>query len=318
MCFGYDGEGALRRSLEEKGASRRSLFRGAAAGVAGVAVLGGGLAAPASASKGHGHGSRKRSVPHDEISIQMYTLRAAMTTPAGVDLVLTRLAQYGYEKIELAGLYGRTASAMRARLNDLGIRASSSHDGISADSAALRTKLENALILGQKYVNVPYLNSTSLSDWQLWADQMNAEAAVAKRYGLRYGYHNHAHEFTIDLGGGLTPWEVLTSRLDKRLVHLEVDLYWAYTGGVNTGAADPDRFAIDVIREAPQTVRQFHVKDRDAATGDMCDLGTGVVDFPRIFRSHQVEEYIVENDTPDVTPLTTAAVGHLYLDHVQY
>ncbi|MFC6343792.1 sugar phosphate isomerase/epimerase family protein, partial [Nocardioides hankookensis] len=277
-------------------------------------------AAPAVAHGGRHGGSsgRRRSVPHDEISIQLYTLRAAMSTPEGVDLVLTRLAQYGYEKVELAGLYGRTASAMRAQLNDLGIRASSSHDGISADSAALRTKLENALILGQKYVNVPYLNSTSLSDWQQWADQMNAEAAVAKRYGLRYGYHNHAHEFTIDLGGGLTPWEVLTSRLDRKLVHLEVDLYWAYTGGVNTGAADPDRFAIDVIREAPQTVRQFHVKDRDATTGDMCDLGTGVVDFPRIFRSHTVEEYIVENDTPDVTPLTTAAVGHLYLDHLEY
>jgi sugar phosphate isomerase/epimerase len=257
-------------------------------------------------------------VPHDEISIQMYTLRSAMTTPAGVDLVLTRLAQYGYEKIELAGLYGRTPQAMRAQLDDLGIRASSSHDAISADRAALRAKLEGALVLGQRYVNVPYLYSTSLSEWQRWADQMNAEAAVAKRYGLRYGYHNHAHEFTIDLGGGLTPWEVLTSRLDRKLVHLEVDLYWAYTGGVNTGAADPDRFAIDVVREAPQTVRQFHVKDRDAATGDMCDLGTGVVDFPRIFRSHQVEEYIVENDTPDVTPLTSAAVGHLYLDHVGY
>lgn len=321
MCFGYDGEGALRRSLEEKGASRRSLFRGAAAGVAGAAVLGSGLAVPASASTRHGHDrghGGRRSVPHDRISIQLYTLRAAMTTPAGADLVLARLAQYGYEKVELAGLYGRTAAAMRDRLDDLDIRASSSHDGISADSAALRTKLENAVILGQRYVNVPYLNSTSLSDWQLWADQMNAEAAVARRYGLRYGYHNHAHEFTIDLGGGLTPWEVLTSRLDKRLVHLEVDLYWAYTAGVNTGAADPNRFAIDVVREAPQTVRQFHVKDRDAATGDMCDLGTGVLDFPRIFRSHEVEEYIVENDTPDVTPLTTAAVGHLYLDHVEY
>ena len=28
MCFGYDGEGALQRSLEEKGVSRRNLFRG--------------------------------------------------------------------------------------------------------------------------------------------------------------------------------------------------------------------------------------------------------------------------------------------------
>jgi sugar phosphate isomerase/epimerase len=317
MCFGYDGEGALRRSLEEKGASRRSLLRGAAVGVAGVAAVGAG-AAPAQARGRGGHGHSKREVPHDRISIQLYTLRAAMGGQPGFDAVLARLAQYGYEKVELAGYYGRTARQIRDLLDDLGIRASSSHEGISADPAALRTKLENAVTLGQRYVVVPYLNSASLSQWQTWADQMNAEAAVAKRYGLRYGYHNHAHEFTIDLGGGVTPWEVLTTRLDPRLVHLEVDLYWAYTGGVNTGAADPDQFAIDVIREAPQEVRQFHVKDRDGATGDMADLGTGVIDFPKIFRKHQVEEYIVENDTPDVSPLTSAAVGKLYLEHTSF
>ena len=50
----------------------------------------------------------------------------------------------------------------------------------------------------------------------------------------------------------------------------------------------------------------------------MADLGTGMIDFARIFAAHAVEEYIVENDTPDVTPLTTAAVGHLYLDHVRF
>jgi len=317
MCFGHDGEGALRRSLEEKGASRRSLFRGAAIGAAGVAAAGSGLASPAVAGGRHG-GGRPRGVPHERISIQLYTLRAALGGQPGFDTVLERLAQYGYGKVELAGYYGRTAAELRGFLDGLGIRASSSHDAISADAAALRTKLENAATLGQRYVVVPYLASGVLADWQRWADQMNAEAALARRYGLRYGYHNHAHEFTTDLGGGLTPWEVLTDRLDPRLVHLEVDLYWAYTGGVNTGAADPDRFAIDVVRQAPQEVRQFHVKDRDAASGDMCDLGTGVVDFPRIFRSHTVEEYIVENDTPDVSPLTSAAVGHLYLDHLRF
>ncbi len=64
MCFGYDGEGALRRSLEEKGASRRSLFRGAAAGVAGAAVLGSGLAAPASATSSRGNGRNGRLGSH--------------------------------------------------------------------------------------------------------------------------------------------------------------------------------------------------------------------------------------------------------------
>jgi sugar phosphate isomerase/epimerase len=323
MCFGFDGEGALRRSLREKGApitaQRRNVLRGAVAGVAGLGVATGLGAAPAVAGRGSDHGhAGPTSVPHDKISIQLYTLRDALGGQPGFDVVLQRLAQYGYEKVELAGYYGRTASQLRSFLDGLDIRASSSHDGISGSPAALQAKLENAAILGQKYVVVPYLASGSRSDWELWADQMNEEGRAAKRWGLRYGYHNHAHEFTTDLGGGLTPWEVLTDRLDPRYVHLEVDLYWVYTGGVNSGAADPDKFAIDVIRRAPQEVRQFHVKDRDASSGDMCDLGTGVVDFPRIFRTHTVEEYIVENDTPDVSPLTSAAVGHLYLDHLEY
>jgi sugar phosphate isomerase/epimerase len=322
MCFGYDGEGALRDSLEKKGASRRSVFRGAAAigaaGAVGAAALG--AAAPAAAHGKHGKGGRGHGsrVPHELISIQMYTLRS-VTNKDTVATVLHRLAQYGYERVELAGYYDKTVSQLRKLLDDEGIRATSSHENLSnGDAAAIRTKMENAKALGQRYVVVPYLNSDQLSFWQDAADQMNAEAAVARRYGLRYGYHNHAHEFTIDLGGGVTPWEVLTERLDPRLVHLEVDLYWAYTGGVNSGATDPLAFAIDVVRQAPQEVRQYHVKDRDGATGDMADLGTGVIDFAKIFRKHRVEEYIVENDTPDVTPLTTAAVGHGYLEHLKF
>jgi len=326
MCFGFDGEAALRRSLEERGSSRRQMLRGTAAvggGAVGLTALASAVPAGASAASTkrhgqHGGGRRRHEVPEELISIQLYTLRAAMATPEGFDLVMTRLAQYGYQRVELAGFGVRTARELRDFLRGLDIWPSSSHDGISATPAALQTKLQNAATLRQKYINVPYLNSTSLSEWQKWADQMNVEARAAKRYGIAYGYHNHAHEFTIDLGGGKTPWDVLTNRLDPRLVHLEVDLYWAYTAGVNTGAKDPDQFAIDVIREAPQKVRQFHVKDKDATTGDMSDLGTGVVDFERIFRAHDVEEYIVENDTPDVTPLTSAAVGRCYLDTIKF
>lgn len=323
MCFGFNGDQALRRSLEKQGGSRRQMLRGAAAGIGGAvgltALADGATAAPAVRQGRKADDHRPRGVvPQDRISIQLYTLRAALGGQPGFDTVLTRLAQYGYTRVELAGYYGRTAAELRGFLRGLDIEATSSHDGISSSPGELQTKLQNAATLRQNYVNVPYLYSTSLSQWQTWADQMNTEARQAKRYGLAYGYHNHAHEFTIDLGGGVTPWQVLTERLDPRLVHLEADLYWVYTGGVQTGESDPDQFVIDTIKAAPQRVRQFHVKDRDATTGDMSDLGTGVVDFARIFRSHRVEEYIVENDTPDVSPLTSAAVGRCYLDHLRF
>lgn len=327
MCFGYDGHGALRESLERKGASRRSLLSGAVAGAAGITALG--AAAPAMAAgpkPGRGHGGKKE-VPADLISIQLYTLRAAMTTDASIKQQLDQLAKFGYQRVERAGLYTYTAAQLKAEFDARGLWASSSHDGISADAAALNRKLDDANTFRQKYINVPYLNSTSKSEWQLWAEQMNTEAAAARRRGLRYGYHNHAHEFTIDLGGGLTPWELLTSELDPALVHLEVDLYWAYTAGVNTGAVDPLAFANEVIRSAPQEVRQYHVKDRhgaDAAAlyaqtpGDMADLGLGVIDFPAIFKEHQAEEYIVENDTPDFKPAATANTGFRYLEGLDF
>jgi sugar phosphate isomerase/epimerase len=320
MCFGYDGHGALRESMERRGTSRRGLLRGAAATLAGAAVVGSAGAGTASAVA---HSQGRRRVPRGKLSIQLYTLRDIMRG-SGVESTLAALAEVGYPRVELAGLYGRTAADFRQTLGGFGIRASSSHDGISSDAGALHAKFQNAVTLGQKYVNVPYLNSSTLADWQRWADQMNAEAVVARQYGLRYGYHNHAHEFTIDLGGGVTPWQVFTDRLDPALVHLEADLYWVVTGGLNSGdgVEDPEQFAIDTIAAAPQAVRQYHVKDKQYARpnsdGDHVDLGTGFIEFDRIFRSHAVEEYIVENDSPDVTPLQTAQVGYDYLRDLRF
>lgn len=336
MCFGYDGDAALRESLERKGASRRGLIRGAVAGAAGATVLAAGSPAmagkPGKPGKGHDHGhGRQKEVPTDLISIQLYTLRSAMTTNASVLQQLDQLEKFGYQRVERAGLYAAagldTAAKLKAEFDARGIWASSSHDGISADAASLNKKLDDAQTFRQKYIVVPYLTSTSKSEWQLWAEQMNTEAAAAKRRGMRYGYHNHAHEFTIDLGGGETPWDILTSELDPELVHLEIDLYWAYAAGVNTNAADPLQFAIDVVRSAPQEVRQYHVKDRHGADavalynqqpGDMADLGLGVIDFPTIFKAHQAEEYIVENDTPDFRPAATANTGFRYLEGLEF
>ncbi|MCW3816170.1 sugar phosphate isomerase/epimerase [Micromonospora sp. DR5-3] len=315
MCYGYDGQAALRRSVMD----RRSLLRGSLAALAGVGLASTGIGATAAAATTRPTG--RSQVPPGLISIQLWTVRDALWGAPGYDATLTHLARIGYPKVELAlGYFGRTAAELRRFLDSIGIKASSSHDGISDNAAGLAQKIQNAVTLGQSYLVVPYLYSERADDWKRWAEQMNVEAAAAAEAGLRYGYHNHAHEFTIDLGGGKRPWDVLTAELDPKLVHLEVDIYWAVTGGINSGdgVADPEGFTLDVIRSAPQRVLQYHVKDRHASDGDMADLGTGMIDFARIFRAHSVQEYIVENDTPDVTPQRTAEVGYRYLRNVRF
>lgn len=315
MCFGFDGYAALngpgaRRSGGGAALNRRSFLRGTAA-----TAMGAGLAAAGATTQAAAAG-RPVQVPPGQISIQLWTVRDALNGNPGFDATLGAIAGMGYPKVEQAlGFFGRTAAELRAFYDSIGISCSSSHDGISGDEAALEEKLENAVTLGQRFIVVPFLSSEDLDDWKVWAEQMNTEAQAANAAGLGYGYHNHAHEFTIDLGNGLTPWEVLTSELDPCLVHLEIDIYWAVTGGINSGDGvdDPEQFTIDVMRAAPQDVLQYHVKDRNPENGDHVDLGTGHIDFARIFDAHKVKEYIVENDTPEITPLHTAQVGYDYL-----
>ena len=314
MCYGLPDDQALAAARAHRAPGRRSLLKGAfAAGLGATAVA---ASAGTASAHGRGWGWGSAHVPRHRISIQLYSMRDDLNGEVGFDETLRKIADIGYPRVEQAlGYFGRTAAELRDFYDELGIRCTSSHDGISENEEALETKLRNARTLGQSFMVVPYLQSEKLDDWKRWAEQMNEEAAAARRFGLFYGYHNHAHEFTTDLGRGRTPWDVLTSELDPWLVHLEIDIYWAATGGIESGdgVRDPEGFVTDVIRCAPQRVLQYHVKDRDPATGDMADLGTGMIDFRPIFRAHNVLEYIVENDTPDVTPQQTAEVGYDYL-----
>jgi sugar phosphate isomerase/epimerase len=313
MCYGYDGDAALKRSLARRGIDRRNFLRGSLVGLAGAGLAATGLSASPVAAKG------KRRVPPGQISIQLWTVRNDLFV--NYDDTLRYIADIGYPNVEQAlGYFGRTAAELRAFHDSLGIRTSSSHDGISATPAALEEKIENALTLGQTAIVVPFLDSPNEDDWKMWAEQMNVEAEAARDAGLKYGYHNHAHEFSTDFGNGRRPWDVLTEELDRRRVHLEIDIYWAVTGGINSGDGvdDPEGFTIDVMREAPQRTRQYHVKDRDPADGGFADPGTGHIDFARIFRAQRVEQYIVENDEPDVTPRQTAEVGYSYLRNLRF
>ncbi|MGH3383816.1 MAG: sugar phosphate isomerase/epimerase family protein [Nocardioidaceae bacterium] len=294
MCFGNDGKAALASSLQRRGIDRRTFLRTVAGGALAAGVLtpaGAAVAAPAP----------RGVVPRGAISIQMFTLRSL--AESNLEPVLAGLQEDGYGRVELAGYYGRTAAQMQSVLSSFGISGSSSHDGIGN----LDAKIDNALTLGQRFIVVPFLASNAKADWQRWASEMNTEAAAARAAGLRYGYHNHAHEFTTDLGGGETPWDVLMAELDPDLVHLEVDLYWAVTGG-----QDP----VELIDSVPLQVLQYHVKDR-RADGFFADPGTGTIDFARIFKAHAVREYIVENDQP-ADPMVTAQVGYDYLRTLRF
>ena len=280
--------------------SRRSMLRGAAGAALAVGAAGA-LPGVAAAEGATGHWGLR--VPKDKISIQLYTLRSILETD--LEGTLDALADIGYRKVELAGTYGRTAEELAKILRRYRLSSTSAHVGIDGD---LNKVVADAKALRNTYVVVPYVNLPTIAEWVSFTERLDAASKVLRKAGLRLGYHNHAHEFQVL--EGKRPYDVITKGTSSRDVHLEVDLYWAVTGGV-----DP----VDVFRRNFPRVRQYHVKDRKP-DGGFADLGKGTIDFRRIFREtwhHHVDEYIVENDEP-VDALVTAEVGYKYLRDLRF
>ena len=297
--------------------SRRNLLGAAAAGAAAIGTSAV-LASPAEAS-----GRHLTRVPRDKISVQLYTLRDQL----GLDLAgsLAELREIGYTRVEHAGFVGRTATQFRAALDAAGLKATSGHVGIPQpfNASTWQAALEDAQIVGNKYIVHPYFGAGANgpirdgSVYKAFAKDLNKAGALARKAGLSFGYHNHQNEFARQDGGSRTGFDILTRETDPGLVHLEVDLFWAFRG-----AHDP----VDLIHRNRGRIRQVHVKDL-APSGSFEDPGAGLIDFGRIFE-HSKEaglvEYIVERDdagSPPRTPadaLVTAQRAYTYLEGLRF
>ena len=265
-----------------------------------------------------GDGGLGGDIPPESISIQLFTVRDQLA--ADLQGTLNALGLIGYRRVEHAGFVGRTAAEFKAALDRAGIRATSGHVLIPQpfNAAAWSASLQDALTLESRYIVHPFFGINfgtgevvrDSATWAAFAHDLNQAGQMAREVGLRLGYHNHNWEFfRLTDDQSRTAFDVLIKETDRRYVHFELDLFWAVRG-----AQDP----VDILRRLDGRVRQYHVKDMNQA-GSFEDLGQGLIDFVRIFRTRKVDEYIVERDdagTPPRTPaqsLDTARVGYQFL-----
>jgi sugar phosphate isomerase/epimerase len=321
MCTGQDATASHEEIAQLL--SRRGLLRTAAVGAALMGAAGA-IATPASAAEATGTGgSRAHSIPPNRISIQLYTLRNQLA----IDLegTLAALAAIGYRRVEHAGFVGRSVTEFKAALDAAGLWSSSGHVAIPQpfDPAAWSASLASARVLGSRYIVHPAFGMNfstgevvrDRATWAAFAHDLNRAGRMARAAGLRLGYHNHNWEFfRLTDDPSRTAYDVLIDETDRRYVHFEMDLFW-----VVRGARDP----VDLLRRLDGRVRQYHVKDMNQA-GSFEDPGRGLIDFPRIFRTQQAEEYIVERDDAGSLPRTpadaldTARVGYQFLRRVRF
>jgi sugar phosphate isomerase/epimerase len=247
------------------------------------------FAIPATAKPGHGHGQGCHRVPDRKIGVQLWTVRSALAV--SVPDTLEAVADAGYRNVEPFSFHGYTAEEFSALLDQYGLRAPSMHTNVDALANDLDQVIADADAIGARFVTLAFVGD----EWRTeegvaeLADILNAAGRTLRRNGLQLAYHNHDFEFTTVFSDGRTMYETLADSTNRRLVKLQLDLYWAVTGGV-----DP----VDVIEEYGNRIVTFHVKDR-AEDGSFADVGEGTIDFAEIFDVRPVRYYFVENDQPD-------------------
>lgn len=249
--------------------------------------------------------------------LQLYTLRDEL--PKDPKGVLKQVASFGYKQIEgfegRQGMFwGMSHTEFKKYMDDLGMNFVSSHCDINKD---FEQKADQAAAIGMKYLIAPYLGKQkSMDDYKRAAERFNDRAAICKKAGIRFAYHNHDYSFVpVD---GVFPQDIMMQNTDKDMMDYEMDIYWVVTAG-----QDP----VAWFKKYPNRFKLCHVKDRrkgapitdhDASVV----AGTGSIDYPTILKAAEKEGmayYIIEQEHYDnMTQVQAAKLNADYMKQLRF
>jgi sugar phosphate isomerase/epimerase len=200
----------------------------------------------------------------------------------------------GYVYVEHASyinrkFYGYAAPEFRKVLDGLGLKMISGHtvmgrqhwDEAKKDfSDSWKFTVEDAAVLGQKWVISPSMDANmrkTYDDFKRYMDVFNKSGELCKKSGMKFGYHNHAFEFSEKLNNEKV-FDIMMKSLDTNLVAMQLDIGNLYNGGA---------VALDVMNQYPDRFEIIHVKDEIESNGGnekyiSTVLGEGIVNTKKV------------------------------------
>lgn len=255
--------------------------------------------------------SEEITAPRKEMAVQLYSVRQLIGTPElfskNHKYVLKRLAQMGFTGAEAASyddgkFSGLDPADFKSALQEAGLDLVSSHTTRPLSSAELASgNFDDALdwwdtcIKAHKAAGIPRLvmsysqKMNSESELKVMADYLDAIGQMCNDAGIRFGYHNHSHEF--ENIGDTTMMDYFISNTSPDNVFYEMDVYWAVVGGVSP---------VEYMQKYPGRFEMLHIKDKK-------EIGqSGMVGFDAIFRNFEkagTKAFVVEMEdasTPNI------------------
>lgn len=231
-----------------------------------------------------------------KIALQLYSVRddCAKDLPG----VIKAVAAMGYEGVEFAGYYGRTAEELRKMLDENGLVCCGTHTGLdSLTGDNLEKTIAFNKTLGNRFLIVPGLPRERTESREAWRETARIFSEIAKKvkpYGMVVGYHNHTEEFKpLD---GEMPWDTFFGNTTKDVV-MQFD-----TGNALVAGAEAAPF----IKKYPGRATTAHIKEHSATNGNAL-IGEGDIKWkellPLIKNTGKAKWYIVEQESGAFPPM---------------
>ena len=130
------------------------------------------------------------------IALQLYSVRGDME--ADFTGTLKKVKALGYDGVEFAGLFGRSAQEVRAQLDEIGLRGISAHVPYAEMMTDPEKVLGDYAAIGCAYIAIPYAEEAYRPGGEKFEEMVeNAKmlGRIAKEKGMVLLYHNHDFEF---------------------------------------------------------------------------------------------------------------------------
>jgi len=239
----------------------------------------------------------------NEFAIQLYSVH----DETGRDFTgtLKKLGNkgFGYTGVEFAGYGGLSVEEMKKVLSDNGLVPIGSHVGVERLLNNLDEEIAYNAAVGTKYIICPYAEMETKEDVLSLASKLRPIAEKVIAAGLKFGYHNHAHEFAKDNGEYLL--DILFDNLPSETV-MELDVYWNEYAGVET---------IEYMEKHKNRIELLHLKQIGADKKNV-DFDKGVLDFCVIIKkalANFVEHFIMEQEEYEVSSMASAENNVKYI-----
>jgi len=210
----------------------------------------------------------------------------------------------GYSGLEFAGYGDVPAEKMLQIINDNNLEPLGTHIYIDELLNDLDSEIAYAKTLGIKYIICSMSPMENKNDVLELAKKLVTVNEKIRAAGMKFGYHNHAHEFVKD--GGEYLLDILFDNLPDDVV-MELDVYWSELAMVDTYA---------YMEKHKNRLELLHIKQIGEYDKNV-EVDKGFINFPDLIakaKAQGVLHFILEQEEYENSPMESAKGAFEYLN----